>query len=52
MTKKDGYNEIRGRGNQWKPRYYTEMITELFQEGVTKCIVGTRGLLGEGWDDK
>ena len=49
-TKKDGYNEIRGRGNQWKPRYYTEMITELFQEGVTKCIVGTRGLLGEGWD--
>ena len=49
-TKKDGYNEIRGRGNQWMPRYYTEMITELFQEGVTKCIVGTRGLLGEGWD--
>jgi hypothetical protein len=26
------------------------MITELFQEGVTKCLVGTRGLLGEGWD--
>ena len=26
------------------------MLTELFQEGVTKCIVGTCGLLGEGWD--
>ena len=26
------------------------MITELFQEGVTNCLVGTRGLLGEGWD--
>src|SRR6185436_11158719 len=26
------------------------MITELFQRGVTRCLVGTRGLLGEGWD--
>jgi len=45
-----GYFEIRGKGKQWRPRYYTEMITEMFQEGVTKCLVGTRGLLGEGWD--
>ena len=44
------YFEIRGKGKDWLPRYYTMMITELFQEGVTKCIVGTRGLLGEGWD--
>ena len=49
-NEKDGYYEIRGRGAQWKPRYYTEMITEMFQEGVTKCLIGTRGLLGEGWD--
>ena len=47
---KEGFFEIRGRGPDWLPRYYTEMITELFQEGVTKCLVGTRGLLGEGWD--
>ena len=26
------------------------MITHLFQQGVTRCLVGTRGLLGEGWD--
>jgi len=44
------YHEIRGRGKDWLPRYYTEMITELFQQGLTRCIVGTRGLLGEGWD--
>ncbi|MEE2630192.1 MAG: DEAD/DEAH box helicase family protein [Candidatus Thermoplasmatota archaeon] len=44
------YFEIRGKGKDWLPRYYTMMITELFQEGVTKCLVGTRGLLGEGWD--
>ena len=44
------YFEIRGKGKDWLPRYYTMMITEMFQEGVTKCLVGTRGLLGEGWD--
>ena len=47
---RDGFMEIRGSGEHWQPRYYTMMITELFQEGITKCIVGTRGLLGEGWD--
>jgi len=50
QIRKNGYIEIRGKGKQWQPRYYTEMITEMFQEGVTKCLVGTRGLLGEGWD--
>ena len=49
-SEKSGYHEISARGSQWTPRYYTEMITDLFQEGVTKCLVGTRGLLGEGWD--
>jgi hypothetical protein len=29
---------------------YVQMITDLFQQGVTRCLVGTRGLLGEGWD--
>ena len=29
---------------------YVALITELFQRGLTRCLVGTRGLLGEGWD--
>jgi len=41
---------LEGRGDAWCPRVYVRMITELFQRGVTKCLVGTRGLLGEGWD--
>ena len=45
-----GYHEIHGKGNDWMPRYYSMMITEFFQEGLTKCLIGTRGLLGEGWD--
>ena len=37
-----GYHRIRGIGKDWVPRNYTRMLTELFQEGVTKCIVGPR----------
>ena len=44
------FRHIVGSGGDWAPRVYVEMITELFQQGLTKCLVGTRGLLGEGWD--
>ncbi|WP_425615232.1 DEAD/DEAH box helicase [Anatilimnocola sp. NA78] len=46
----EGFQALRGRGRDWAPRVYVEMITEMFQRGITKCLVGTRGLLGEGWD--
>ncbi len=45
-----GFHVVAGHGGDWCPRVYVEMITELFQRGLTKCLVGTRGLLGEGWD--
>ena len=41
---------IVGRGPDWRSSRYTLLVTELFERGVTRCIVGTRGLLGEGWD--
>jgi hypothetical protein len=46
----EGFHIVNGTGGDWCPRVYVEMITELFQRGVTRCLVGTRGLLGEGWD--
>ena len=46
----DGFNVLYGRGHDWCPRVYVRMITDLFQRGLTRCLVGTRGLLGEGWD--
>ncbi|MEC7565033.1 MAG: DEAD/DEAH box helicase family protein [Planctomycetota bacterium] len=46
----DGFHVMQGQGADWSPRLYVEMITALFQQGITKCLVGTRGLLGEGWD--
>ena len=46
----DGFHQIHGSGKDWAPRYYSTIITEFFQLGHTQCLVGTRGLLGEGWD--
>ncbi len=46
----DGFHVLSGRGPDWSPRTYVALVTEFFQRGLTKCLVGTRGLLGEGWD--
>jgi superfamily II DNA or RNA helicase len=45
-----GAVELRGRGRDWSPRSYVRMLTAAFEQGITRCLVGTRGLLGEGWD--
>ena len=42
--------QLVGSGADWSPGTYVRMLTELFGSGVTRCLVGTRGLLGEGWD--
>ena len=34
----------------WSPRRYVPLVTRFFEEGGSRCLVGTRGLLGEGWD--
>ncbi len=39
-----------GEGGGWRPRVYVPLLTEAFNRGETKCLVGTRGILGEGWD--
>ena len=49
-TEHDGFYRLKGVGADWKPKNYVRMFTEMSQRGLTKCIVGTRGLLGEGWD--
>lgn len=45
-----GFYRIHGKGKDWNTRNYVRMITEFFERGITHCLVGTRGLLGEGWD--
>ena len=47
---KEGFYHLLAKGGDWCPRVWIAMITDLFQKGITRCLVGTRGLLGEGWD--
>ncbi len=42
--------EIVGEGADWASRTYVRMATELFDRGIVRCLIGTRGILGEGWD--
>jgi superfamily II DNA or RNA helicase len=37
-------------GGGWSPRRYVPLVTRFFEAGGSRCLVGTRGLLGEGWD--
>ncbi len=44
------YVSIEGNGRDWNTRSAILFTTSLLEEGLTRCIIGTRGLLGEGWD--
>jgi len=41
---------LQSSGAEWMPRAWVELATTLLKEGVTKTLVGTRALLGEGWN--
>jgi superfamily II DNA or RNA helicase len=45
-----GVVRIAGTGTEWSPSTYVSLVTEAFELGLTRCVVGTRGILGEGWD--
>lgn len=34
----------------WSGKDYVATMTDFFSQGESLCLVGTRGLLGEGWD--
>jgi superfamily II DNA or RNA helicase len=41
---------VRPSAGAWEPRCYVPLVTQYFEEGRSRCLIGTRGLLGEGWD--
>jgi superfamily II DNA or RNA helicase len=41
---------MRSHGAEWMPRAWVELATRVLVEGKSCVIVGTRALLGEGWD--
>lgn len=48
----DKYFEITSGSGAWESRLYVAMATHIFERGITKCLIGTRGLFGEGWDSQ
>lgn len=44
------YVQITASGANWEARTYVAMATALLERGITKCLIGTRGIFGEGWD--
>lgn len=42
--------EVVGNGPDWSSRTYVAMVTAAFEAGRVQCLVGTRGIFGEGWD--
>lgn len=42
--------EIRASSGTWGAATYVAAITEAFERGIIRCLVGTRGLFAEGWD--
>ena len=42
--------QVVGAGPDWNSRTYVRLVTQLLERGVTRCIIGTRGIFGEGWD--
>lgn len=42
-----GVVEITGR---WRSRQWVRLVTDFFEAGESHVLVGTRALLGEGWD--
>ena len=42
--------EVLGEGPDWSSRAYVGMVTAALEAGMTRCLVGTRGIFGEGWD--
>lgn len=46
----DGFLKISAQGAVWRSAFYLQMVTHFLELGLTQCLIGTRGLMAEGWD--
>ena len=46
----EGIAEIDAEHASWRPGIYVALVGAVFELGRTNVLVGTRALLGEGWD--
>jgi superfamily II DNA or RNA helicase len=47
---RDGLLRLDARGGDWAARTWVAIATAAFGKGATRALVGTRSMLGEGWD--
>jgi hypothetical protein len=50
LQRRPGYYEVRGKGSDWGTRVYVPLITRMMEQGLTRLLIGTRKIFGEGWD--
>jgi superfamily II DNA or RNA helicase len=46
----DGLVRLAAAGPDWRPGRWVPLATAALEAGATRVLVGTRALLGEGWD--
>ncbi|MBX9721664.1 MAG: hypothetical protein K2X81_09735 [Candidatus Obscuribacterales bacterium] len=44
------FSELKSGSSEWESRLYVGLATKALEQGVTKVLIGTRGIFGEGWD--
>lgn len=44
--------QVTSTSASWESRLYVGLATRIFEQGLTKCLIGTRALFGEGWDSQ
>lgn len=49
-TESGNFTKVEAASGAWTSRVYVPMVTEFFSRGITKCLIGTRGIFSEGWD--
>ena len=45
-----GLVRLSAAGSAWQPGLWVELATAVFVAGTTRALIGTRAMLGEGWD--
>ncbi len=48
----NGFARLVADSGSFGPRVYVGLVTALFERGITKCLIGTRGIFAEGWDSQ
>lgn len=46
----ESFVELKASSADWEARLYVRLATKILERGITKALIGTRGIFGEGWD--